>query len=95
MELYRSVLRVYENSVYGRVFTAEWCIVMRVIPRRIPSVQGATGLPRMCTQPVGDVWAHRHVPLQLRTAAVHKFRWWQSVHRRVVHCHECLSESYT
>ena len=55
MELYSYVQRVYDNSVDGSVFTAEWCITMRVIPSRTPSVQGATGLYRMCTQPVGDV----------------------------------------
>ena len=28
---------------------------MRVIPNRKPIVQGAIGLPRMCTKPVGDI----------------------------------------
>ena len=55
MELYSSVQRVYENSVSGRVITPEWCITMRVVPSRTPSVQGATGLPRMRTQPMEDL----------------------------------------
>ena len=54
-ELHRSVQQVYENSVDGRVFTAEWWITISTILNRTPSVQGATGLPRMCTQLVGDV----------------------------------------
>ena len=53
--LYRSVEREYEHSVGGRLFTAEWWIIITVIPRRTPCVQGATGLPRMRMQPVGDV----------------------------------------
>ena len=36
-----------QNSDDGRVFTAEWWITMSVILNRTPSVQGATGLPRM------------------------------------------------
>ena len=55
MELYRSVQHVYENSIDGRVFTAEIWITMSVILNCTPSEQGATGLPRMRTQPVGDV----------------------------------------
>ena len=47
--------RTDENSVYGRMLTAEWLITMSVILNRTPSVQGATGLPRMCTQPMGEV----------------------------------------
>ena len=44
-----------KNSVYGRMLTAEWLITMSIILNRTPSVQGATGLPRMCTQNVGEV----------------------------------------
>ena len=55
MELYSSAQRVYKSAVGGRVFTAEWWITMRVVPSRKPSVQGATGLARMYTKPVGDV----------------------------------------
>ena len=46
---------LYENSIHSRVFTAKWWITMSVILYSTPSEQGATGLPRMCTQPVGDV----------------------------------------
>ena len=53
--LYMSVQRVYEHSIPGSLFTPEWCITMRFLPSRTPSVQGAVGLPRMCTQAVGDV----------------------------------------
>ena len=33
----------------------EWCISMWVILSCTTSVEGATGFPRMCTKPVGDV----------------------------------------
>ena len=55
IQLYRSVQRVYENSVDFRVFNAEWWITMSIIVNRTPSVQGAMLLPIMRTQPVGDI----------------------------------------
>ena len=55
MELYSSAQRVYQSSIGGRVFTAQSCTAMRVLPSRTPSVQGSAGLPTMCTKPVGDV----------------------------------------
>ena len=48
-ELYNSAQRVNQSSVGGKVFTAQWCIVMRVIPSRTPSEQGTAALTRMCT----------------------------------------------
>ena len=50
MVLYRSLHQVYENFVDSRVFIAEVCIAMRVVPSHTPSVQSATRLPRMCTK---------------------------------------------
>ena len=52
MELYKSVQLVYENSNDGSVFNVKWCIAMRVIPSRTPSVQGGMRVNRMCTLPV-------------------------------------------
>ena len=54
MELYSAAQWVYKSSVGGRVFTAEWCIAMRLVPSRTPREQGTAGFPRMCTQPIGD-----------------------------------------
>ena len=55
MVMYKSVQEVYEKSVDGRVFTAEWRIAVRVVLSHTPSVQGATRLPWMSTLPVCDV----------------------------------------
>ena len=56
MVLYMYIQQVYKNSVDGIVFTAEFFITMSVNLNRTLSVQGAAGLPNMCTKPVGDVW---------------------------------------
>ena len=40
-------------------------------------------------------WASRHGSSQVYTAGVQKFCWQQSVHCRVVHCNEGLSDWYT
>ena len=68
---------------------------MSIILNCTPSVKGATGLPRMCAQPVGDGLGPRHLAVQDRTVGVRKLCWWQSVHPRVVHYNEGRSESYT
>ena len=95
MELYRTVLRVYESFVGGRVFTAECWITMSVILNLTPSVQGATGLPRMCTLSVGDVRGPLPFSCTGPYSGCTKFRWPQSVHRPVVDYHEGHSELYT
>ena len=38
-----------KSPVGGRVFTAQGCIAMRLVPSRTPVVQSATRIPRMCT----------------------------------------------
>ena len=54
-DLYKYVQRVYEHSVGGRVFTPEWWIAMTISRSCTPSVRGAMGLPRFCTQPLVDL----------------------------------------
>ena len=55
MVLHRFVQQVYENSIDGRMFTAECWTTMSFILNCTPSIQGAMRLPRMCTLPVLDV----------------------------------------
>ena len=43
---------------------------MSIILNHTPSVRSTTGLPRMCTLPVGDVQGRRNLAVQVRTAGV-------------------------
>ena len=68
---------------------------MRVIRTRTPSLQGATGLPRLCSEHVRHVRHLYHSAVQVPTAHIRKVHWGQSVHFGVVNYHEGHLESYT
>ena len=72
-----------------------WCIAMRVILCRTPSVQGAVRIPRMCTLPVLDVQGPLPFSCPGPYCGSTKFSCQQSVHRRVLGYHEHHCESYT
>ena len=70
---YGDIQQVYKYSVHVRELIAKWWISMSVILNVTAGVQGATGIPRICTLHVATYGACRHLLVHLRIVGERKF----------------------